>query len=748
MIVYMPNSFRIVTKTDDRYLIQANTQDDLHRWLEAIQYNLMEAPSKVLQAMGEGEVKKTGYLMISISSKDYGKQWAVLKSTGLMQFFHKAEPKIIGFLQECTKLEMHNPTQDNASFYIEAVANKKVYHLTSPNKEDHYEWGDVIHETMKELRFPDKLVGYSQINHNQGAYIYIRRKLSKKEVKSKKPSLADTIHLPTVIHEVNDNYGDFQDSGMRAMHDQHIVANDTMRRLIQKNSHPQPPHPQVNSVKNSDSGESFHSQNSASSLNENFLPSSASSSSSGLSADSNNHNKCQGSYQSLPVHMHNVQVEIPEERGFTPPPPAESPPPPPFPNLDGFTFQDLIMVQQGDLPPPPDVDTLRNKDKRMSIYRNKNSSEDDGRDFTFSQEIRKKASRTSKNLESLTDYPGEGEAENSQNTLESQLLSALKKKKNKNSVCEASPTNTIEDDIVFSQQGGRSRLSSLPSEPKRKLAHFSQSELENDTEINNVKFTESEDINLSEEDKGQKRLSREVNSSVRAEKPFSEKKALIANLFKKEEVPLPLPKAPRTKTQVSSAMEERRKLLQGSMPDASEEIKPDSETSEKSQKIARMLEKQRQIQIMSAESRPIQRLDMTGRPRSQTELNTAQKKLPKSNYVQKESPKFIASPLASQTTAQQQQPPLPGQPLSPLSNVVLPPGWKSREENKATYYFNTLLGVSTWFYDDVVFLYEKSLTDPGPGWTAYTTDDNTRFFHHPATGKRTWNVDDTLPSDQ
>ena len=55
----------------------------------------------MLQAIGEGEVKKTGYFDISVPSHDikYGKQWAVLKSTGLMQFFHKAEPKLIGFLQ-------------------------------------------------------------------------------------------------------------------------------------------------------------------------------------------------------------------------------------------------------------------------------------------------------------------------------------------------------------------------------------------------------------------------------------------------------------------------------------------------------------------------------------------------------------------------------------------------------------------------------------------------------------------------
>ena len=41
---------------------------------------------------------------------------------------------------------MHNPTQNDTSFYIEAIAGKKVYHLKSLNKEDHYEWGDIIHE--------------------------------------------------------------------------------------------------------------------------------------------------------------------------------------------------------------------------------------------------------------------------------------------------------------------------------------------------------------------------------------------------------------------------------------------------------------------------------------------------------------------------------------------------------------------------------------------------------------------------
>lgn len=75
--------------------------------------------------------------------------------------------------------------------------------------------------------------------------------------------------------------------------------------------------------------------------------------------------------------------------------------------------------------------------------------------------------------------------------------------------------------------------------------------------------------------------------------------------------------------------------------------------------------------------------------------------------------------------------------------MVLPPGWKSREENKAMYYFNTLLGVSTWFYDDVVYLYEKSLETPGDGWVGYSTEENTRFFYQPSTGKRTWNIEET-----
>ena len=98
------------------------------------------------------------------------------------------------------------------------------------------------------MRFPDKLVGYSQIHENQGAYIYIRRKLSKKEVhtRGKKTSLADTIQLQAVIPEVNDNYGDFHDPGMRAMKEQQITANDTMRKLIQKNSYS---HPQVTTIK-------------------------------------------------------------------------------------------------------------------------------------------------------------------------------------------------------------------------------------------------------------------------------------------------------------------------------------------------------------------------------------------------------------------------------------------------------------------------------------------------------------------
>ena len=46
---------------------------------------------------------------------------------------------------------MHNPTPSNPSFFIEAVSNRKTYHLVSLTKEDHFEWGDIIHEVTIEL---------------------------------------------------------------------------------------------------------------------------------------------------------------------------------------------------------------------------------------------------------------------------------------------------------------------------------------------------------------------------------------------------------------------------------------------------------------------------------------------------------------------------------------------------------------------------------------------------------------------
>ena len=222
------------------------------------------------------------------------------------------------------------------------------------------------------------------------------------------------------------------------------------------------------------------------------------------------------------------------------------------------------------------------------------------------------------------------------------------------------------------------RLSSVPSDPKRKLAHFSRN-TDLDSDKNKILLTQSVDIDLSEDpDKDQKRLSRDVNSSVRAEKPFSEKKALIANLFKKEEVPLQ--KAPRVKLQVSSAMEERRKLLQGAMPDLSE-ASTESEVSERSQRIARMIEQQKQIQIMSADSRPVQKLELDfGRNRSHSDsTQIIQKKSPGTPYSGvKESQK--CSPLVSQTTAttpiaqQQQQQPVqtPQQTAQPTQQPLSP----------------------------------------------------------------------------
>ena len=161
-----------------------------------------------------------------------------------------------------------------------------------------------------------------------------------------------------------------------------------------------------------------------------------------------------------------------------------------------------------------------------------------------------------------------------------------------------------------------------------------------DRKKNNSAVSEESPVDLDE-----KRKSRDENASIRAAKPFSEKKALIANLFKKDD--LPLQKAPRPKVQVSSKMEERQKMIKESMPDYNSPDPPDGESNVKSQKIAKMLEQQRQIQIMAAESRPTPKIQP--RPRSQTEFSP-QKSTPDTSKPSHYSPKDPPmSPLTKQT---------------------------------------------------------------------------------------------------
>ena len=74
---------------------------------------------------------------------------------------------------------MHNPTVNDSSFFIEIISGSKVHYLKSLNKEDHYEWGDVIYEVSSYLYLWDTRGIYiNNINYALTKYILLKLECS------------------------------------------------------------------------------------------------------------------------------------------------------------------------------------------------------------------------------------------------------------------------------------------------------------------------------------------------------------------------------------------------------------------------------------------------------------------------------------------------------------------------------------------------------------------------------------------
>ena len=173
------------------------------RWVEAINSSVTLDPSPALLQDGGGTVFHAGFLSChkfntgadnfsplqtmvnqklgqttsptcSSSPINYGKNWCVLKSSGLIQSMVEGRPVTLLRLSECQSIRITNPRRikEGAEFAIRFYIGDNVFVLRADMPTDHWEWVTGVERVLKDIKSEHILCGD---RCRESAYIALKR---------------------------------------------------------------------------------------------------------------------------------------------------------------------------------------------------------------------------------------------------------------------------------------------------------------------------------------------------------------------------------------------------------------------------------------------------------------------------------------------------------------------------------------------------------------------------------------------
>lgn len=152
------------------------------QWIEAIDSAKTLDPSPILLQTTDGPVTQAGFVncqefakelnkkganplqpivrhKLTISTGhsgaqaavDYGKHWAVLRSSGLVQCLVRGRPETLFNLSETASIKVHNPREmrEGVDYFIEVETSESRFVLKAELPTDHYDWVLAIEQNLK-----------------------------------------------------------------------------------------------------------------------------------------------------------------------------------------------------------------------------------------------------------------------------------------------------------------------------------------------------------------------------------------------------------------------------------------------------------------------------------------------------------------------------------------------------------------------------------------------------------------------
>lgn len=175
------------------------------QWIEALEAaNPLDASPMLLHASG-GAVVQAGYLDCqefaydtggvnplqplvrrrlgtqadyagTYTAVDYGKHWAVLKSSGLVQCLVDGQPETLFSILDCQVVKVSNPKEmkEGAEYSIEMEAPESRFVLHAECPTDHFDWVLSVERILKEHGMENRIRGHRS---RESGYIALKRLL-------------------------------------------------------------------------------------------------------------------------------------------------------------------------------------------------------------------------------------------------------------------------------------------------------------------------------------------------------------------------------------------------------------------------------------------------------------------------------------------------------------------------------------------------------------------------------------------
>ena len=231
-----PHRHLFTVETADGTLLsfQATDKDSTLQWIEAIDAATTFDPSPILLQTRDGAVTQASFVKCQEFAKestgkgllspiqpvvqhklstsnghtsacaavDYGKQWTVLRSTGLIQCLVNGRAETLFNLADISSVKVHNPREmrEGVDYFIEVESTESRFVLKAETPTDHFDWILVL-ETYLRGQKREKIL--HDHRKRESGYVAFKRLLL---LQSNKGSSSQLYCMPRAFDDMEDIY--------------------------------------------------------------------------------------------------------------------------------------------------------------------------------------------------------------------------------------------------------------------------------------------------------------------------------------------------------------------------------------------------------------------------------------------------------------------------------------------------------------------------------------------------------------